>query len=173
MAGDIPRRSTRQGITFSSAFGTVFLTYYLLQVTRDGLWPQITSQMGLPPTLPDGVTPTSNQVQELAAVFLDLEAFLRQLMQRRPPMPPNAIQNVAPSTDGSNSQSVVPILAAVGTPSDPPQPSSAGGGPGTPAQASDDSDSRKRKADIEDEETNRPKIRKVEEVCTFDLRLPL
>jgi hypothetical protein len=123
--------------------------------------------MGLPPTLPDGVTPTSSQVQELAAIFLDLETFLRQLMQnqRRPPMPPNATQNVAPSTDGSNSQSVVPTLPTIGTPSDPPQPSSAGGGPGTPTQASDDSDSRKRKADMdEDEETNRSKMRKVEEV---------
>ena len=131
--------------------------------------------MGLPPTLPDGITPTSSQVQELAAIFLDLETFLRQLMQqRRPPMPPNATQNVAPSTDGSNNQSVVvPTLPAVVATSEPPQPSSAGGGPGTPAQASDDSDSRKRKADVdEDEETNRSKIRKVEEVCNFELRLP-
>lgn len=140
------------------------------KVTRDGAWPQIAQQLGLPPTLPDG-TPTSNQLQSLCGIFADLEIFLIRLMQSQATQARRQQQNAANpqapqiAVDGEASQPTggTPAASAL-TPT--PIASGSGGGADTPApgSVSDDSDSRKRKAEDDEEEAKRAKFRKIEEV---------
>ncbi|PVG00871.1 hypothetical protein CPB86DRAFT_753904 [Serendipita vermifera] len=53
------------------------------KVAREGTWAQVTAQLGLPPTLEDGITQTSTQVQAVCGILGEVETFLYKLMQNQ------------------------------------------------------------------------------------------
>lgn len=141
-------------------------------MTRDGAWPQIAAQLGLPPNLEDG-TPITTLLQPIVSLFSPFERFLSGLVQSQMLRNSQQAQGGNPQvggvigSDGSTtSRGATPMTN--GTPG-PTAPTPSAGGASTPLPlSSEDSDSRKRKAEgDEDEESKRLKRNKTEEVRKF------
>jgi hypothetical protein len=139
-------------------------------VTRDGAWPQIAAQLGLPPNLEDGTSITP-QLQPIVALFQPLERVLSSLVQSQMMRNPQQAPGHSPqagglvgSEGGVSSRGATPMTN--GTPAASALTPSAGGASTPVPLSSEDSDSRKRKAEgDEDEESKRLKRNKLEEVC--------